>query len=115
MSKLVRVSGRTSAVATFLAAGLWAATAAANPATEEYDCSPSLPQGKRVTVDFNSGHQSITVTFPNGSSYQLPKAMSASGVRYAGSNVEIFERGARPLVLNVGGQPSRECIRVKPR
>ncbi len=114
MSRLVRMSGRASALA-LLAGSLWAAAAAANPATEEYDCSPSLPQGKRVTVDFNSGGQSISVTFPNGSSYRLPKAMSASGVRYVGSNVEVFERGARPLVLNVGGQPSRECVRVKPR
>ncbi|CAN7542338.1 MliC family protein [Bosea sp. LjRoot90] len=115
MRKLVRMSGQVSAFVALLAGGLWAAAAAANPATEEYDCSPGLPKGKRVTIDFNSGHKSITVTFPNGSSYNLPRAQSASGERYVGSNVEIFERGARPLILNVGGQPPRECARVKPR
>ena len=112
MSKLSRTSGRASAFAAFLAGSVWAAAAAANPATVDYDCSPSLPRGKRVTVDFNSGGQSINVTFPNGSSLRLTKAMAASGVRFIGGNVEVFDRGARPLVLNVNGQPSRECVRA---
>ncbi len=103
---------RTSAYAVFLAGSICGATAAANPATVEYDCAPSLPAGKRLTVDFNSGGKSITVTFPNGSLLRMTKAMSASGVRYVGGKVEIFDRGARPLVLNVDGQPSRECVRA---
>ncbi|WP_342359697.1 MliC family protein [Terrarubrum flagellatum] len=109
-----RLHRRALATAGFLAIALWAVAAAANPATVDYECSPSLPAGKRVSVDFNSGGNSITVAFPNGTSLRMTKAMSGSGVRYVGGNVEVFERGARPLVLNVEGQPGRECMRVSP-
>jgi membrane-bound inhibitor of C-type lysozyme len=45
---------------------------------------------------------------------RMTKATSASGVRYVGGKVEVFDRGARPLVVNVEGQPGRECMRVSP-
>lgn len=114
MTRPIQMSKCVFAFAVLLSGGLWAAAVAANPATVDYECSPNLPAGKRISVDFNSGGKSITVTFPNNSSLRLTKALAASGERYVGGNVEVFDRGARPLVLNVNGQPSRECVRLKP-
>lgn len=113
MTMLIQISRCISAFGV-LSLSLWAAAAAANPATVDYKCSPRLPAGEQISVDFNSGGNSITVTFPNKSSLRLTKALSGSGVRYVGGNVEVFERGARPLVLNVDKQPSRECVRLNP-
>ena len=113
MNRPARTFRRACACALF-AGSLWASAAAANPATVGYECQPTLPAGERITVDFNSGGRSITVTFPNGQSLRLTRARAASGVRYVGGNVEVFERGARPLILNVRGHPSRACRRDGP-
>lgn len=85
MTRPIQMSKCVFAFAVLMSGGLWAAAVAANPATVDYECSPNLPAGKRISVDFNSGGKSITVTFPNNSSLRLTKAMAASGERYVGA------------------------------
>ena len=105
------MSGRVR-ICRFLAGGVWAATATANPATIEYDCAPSLPIRQAADGRFQFRRPVDHGHLSEWHLTRMTKAMSASGVRYVGGKVEIFDRGARPLVLNVDGQPSRECVRA---
>jgi membrane-bound inhibitor of C-type lysozyme len=95
-----------------------AAPAFANPATVDYICAPALPKGDRITIDWNSGGKSITVTFPNGKSANVPQALSGSGFRYERSNmmgsIEIFGKGTKELTLQLSGQPARTCTAQQP-
>lgn len=90
----------------------FASPSQAMPATSDYQCQPTLPRGDRITVDFNSGGNSITVAFPNGQSIRMPKAMSGSGFRYSGQNVVVYGKGETTITLEISGQPSRQCVRL---
>lgn len=95
-----------------LTAIVLASSAGAMPATSDYQCQPALPRGDRITVDFNSGGNSITVAFPNGQSIRMPKALSGSGFRYSGQNVVVYGKGETTITLEISGQPSRQCVRL---
>lgn len=96
----------------------FAASAAANPATTDYVCAPAMPKGDHLTIDWNSGGKSITVTFPNGQAVKMPIALSGSGFRYERSGVlgkiEISGKGDKEVTLQMSGQPSRICTRQSP-
>ena len=63
---------RTVALSLALAFPLgFAVGARANPVTVEYRCTPSLPKGDVLTVDYNSGYNSVTAQFPNGQSIRI--------------------------------------------
>jgi membrane-bound inhibitor of C-type lysozyme len=94
---------------------LVAATAVgANPQTVDYRCTPPLPKGDTVTIDYNSGYKSITMQLPNGQSVRLPRKRSASGIRFAGSAFEVRAKGQKDLSLTIRGEPSRQCVSQAP-
>jgi membrane-bound inhibitor of C-type lysozyme len=98
------------AVSLTLMAGLALLPAQANPATVDYKCSPALPGGSKISVDYNSGGKSITLFYPNGESLRMPIQRSGSGFRYGEGNVEIAGKGQTTVTLQIGGQPSRQCV-----
>ena len=94
-----------------VAAPLSSAPAVANPATNDYVCTPSLPKGERITIDWNSGGKSINVTFPDGKTMRLGQAVSGSGFRYVHGNVEVVGKGDKDLMLQIGTNPVRTCVK----
>lgn len=84
-------------------------SAQAMPATVNYKCAPALPRGDKISIDFNSGGQSITVEFPNGQSVRMPRLISGSGFRYGTGNIIIYGKGEKTVTLDIAGQPSRDC------
>lgn len=92
------------------AAMMGAPPARANPATVDYLCSPALPGGNKISVDYNSGGKSITLFYPNGESLRMPIERSGSGFRYGEGNVLIAGKGTTTITLQIGEQPSRQCV-----
>jgi membrane-bound inhibitor of C-type lysozyme len=84
--------------------------ARANPATVDYICSPALPGGDRISVDYNSGGKSVTLFYPNGETLRMPIQRSGSGFRYGEGNVGIAGKGMTTITLAIGNQPSRQCV-----
>ena len=82
----------------------------ANPATVDYTCTPALPGGSKISVDYNSGGKSITLFYPNGETLRMPILRSGSGFRYGEGNVEIAGKGQTTITLQIAGQPSRQCV-----
>lgn len=79
------------------------------PATVNYKCAPALPRGDKISIDFNSGGQSITVEFPNGQSIRMPRLISGSGFRYGTGKIIVYGKGEKTVTLDIAGQPSRSC------
>jgi membrane-bound inhibitor of C-type lysozyme len=99
--------------ATALTLAMFSATPGrAMPATVDYQCSPALPKGDQISVDFNSGGKSITVEFPNGQSIRMRLQRSGSGFRYGTGNMTLYGKGDT-VTLEIGGQPSRDCMTVR--
>jgi membrane-bound inhibitor of C-type lysozyme len=82
----------------------------ANPATVDYNCTPTLPGGSKISVDYNSGGKSVTLFYPNGESLRMPIQRSGSGFRYGEGNVGIAGKGQTTITLAIAGQPSRQCV-----
>jgi membrane-bound inhibitor of C-type lysozyme len=89
----------------------FAGGAQANPVTVEYRCTPSLPKGDVLTVDYNSGYNSVTAQFPNGQSIRMPRKRSGSGFRYGKGNLLIYGKGDTEITLEIGSDPSRRCVK----
>ncbi|WP_441228547.1 MliC family protein [Tardiphaga sp. 20_F10_N6_6] len=102
---------RTAATAASLAvAALAPFSAEANPATVDYICTPALPGGNKISVDYNSGGKSITLFYPNSEMLRMPIQRSGSGFRYGEGNVEISGKGQTTITLQVAGLPARQCV-----
>jgi membrane-bound inhibitor of C-type lysozyme len=101
------------AVGLTVTAGLAPLPAQANPATVDYTCTPALPGGSKISVDYNSGGKSITLFYPNGESLRMPIKRSGSGFRYGEGNVGIAGKGQTTITLQIGGQPSRQCVTLR--
>lgn len=84
--------------------------ARANPATVDYTCSPPLPGGDKISVDYNSGGKSITLFYPNGETLRMPIQRSGSGFRYGEGNVLVAGKGMTTITLQIGTQPARQCV-----
>jgi membrane-bound inhibitor of C-type lysozyme len=91
--------------------GFLSGAARANPVTIEYRCTPSLPKGDVLTVDYNSGYNSVTAQFPNGQSIRMPRKRSGSGFRYGKGNLLIYGKGETEITLEIGSDPSRRCVK----
>jgi len=87
----------------------------ANPATTDYVCKPALPGGDKISVDYNSGGKSITLFYPNGETLRLPIQRSGSGFRYGEGNVLVAGKGMTTITLQIGEQPTQQCVTSSPR
>jgi hypothetical protein len=82
----------------------------AMPQTVAYHCKPAWPEGDTLTLDWNSGHKSITATFPNGS--EMTMAIEKSGPKfvYGEADTEISGTNQHRVVVTEGGEPARTCV-----
>jgi hypothetical protein len=84
--------------------------ARAMPQTVGYTCTPSWPEGGYLTTDWNSGHKSITATFPNGSEMNMAIEKGGSSFLYGEADTEIYGRNQSRVMVREGGEPLRTCI-----
>jgi hypothetical protein len=84
--------------------------ARAMPQTVDYNCSPTWPEGDNLTIDWNSGHKSITATFPNGSEMNMAIEKGGSSFRYGEADTEIYGRSQQRVMVQEGGEPLRTCV-----
>lgn len=110
VSRRMRKSAGMAILSALVMSPLASLPARANPATVDYLCSPALPGGDKISVDYNSGGKSITLFYPNGESLRMPIQRSGSGFRYGEGNVLIAGKGTTTITLQIGEQPSRQCV-----
>jgi hypothetical protein len=108
-------SGRNLTAAAIAAALLasWtlaATPAQAMPATVDYQCRPTLSGGAPLSIDFNSGGNSITVQFPDGKSIRMPGRAKRFYLYYAGEHAKVWGTGQKTIMLTIMGQPTRRCV-----
>lgn len=79
------------AVTLIASADIWVKTAAAVEPTDRITVIYLSDKHDKLTVTFDIVNDSVEVTLPDGRQVKLPRAISASGVRYTDGNETFWE------------------------
>jgi hypothetical protein len=99
--------------AAFALLSCWTLTvtpAHAMPATVDYRCKPALSGGETLSIDFNSGGNSITAQLPDGKSIRMSGRAKRFYFFYSGDHAKVYGIRQKTITLTIQGQPTRRCV-----
>lgn len=93
---------------TIAGAFLFAVAGCASPPAREIRAVFRCPGGGIVAATFRE--ESVSVTLPDGTKRELPRAISASGARYSDGTTTLWNKGDTVFIMKGEEIVLKECV-----